>query len=78
MIFILPTKWSNFAAWYAEVLVARISCEIEIFLAGTGIEPLPFGSNKRYALLTGAITTRLYRRLGLKKKLYLAIDDEQC
>jgi hypothetical protein len=32
-------------------------------LAGTGIEPLPFGSNERYALLTGAITTRLYRSL---------------
>ncbi len=29
------------------------------FLAGAGIEP--FGSKECYALLTGAITTRLYR-----------------
>jgi len=36
------------------------------FLAGTGIEPLPFGSKECYALLTGAITTRLYRSQNIE------------
>jgi len=32
---------SNFTAWYAEVLVARISQEIEYFWPAPGLNPYP-------------------------------------
>jgi len=42
------------------------------FLAGAGIKPLPFGSKECYALLTGAITARLYR--SFRENKYEFID----